>query len=139
MVDEVRCLLAFRGVELALTEILLRSGAIALLIIGITYPLIAMVDLVRRMNRPGLPPLSTREIMVRLFLIASVPLAGILGGFAGLLPAVWASFVLRSLIIATAAGSLIGFVVLLVTAHLDRKIAAHQATDDDTRTEAKGP
>jgi hypothetical protein len=101
-------------------DILLTIGAVLLLIFGAVYPLVAIFGLVNRMNRPGLPPPSPINVMLRLFLIATVPIAGILGGFAGLVPAVWESFVLRMLILATAAASLAGFVILAVVARSER-------------------
>jgi hypothetical protein len=107
---------------------LITIGAVILLIIGIIYPLIAMVAMVRRMNHPTLPRPGSMALMVRLFLIASVPLAGILGGFAGLLPAVWESFVLRWLILSTAAASVIGFIVLAIIARQERLAAKKQST-----------
>jgi hypothetical protein len=78
--------------------------------------------------------LGSTAIMVRLFLIATVPLAGILGGFAGLLPAVWESFVLRVLIMVTAVASLAGFIFLAFTARQER-----QTLPTDDNAEAKQP
>jgi hypothetical protein len=102
------------------SDILLTIGAVLLLIFGAVYPLVAIFALVNRMNRPGLPPPSPINVMLRLFLIATVPIAGILGGFAGLVPAVWESFFLRVLILATGAASLAGFVILAVVAQTER-------------------
>jgi hypothetical protein len=101
-------------------DILLTIAAVLLLIFGAVYPLVAIFALVNRMNRPGLPPPSPINVMLRLFLIATVPIAGILGGFAGLVPAVWESFFLRVLILATGAASLAGFVILAVVARAER-------------------
>jgi len=101
-------------------DILLTIAAVLLLIFGAVYPLVAIFALVNRMNRPGLPPPSPTNVMLRLFLIATVPIAGILGGFAGLVPAVWESFFLRVLILATGAASLAGFVILAVVARTER-------------------
>lgn len=103
-----------------MSDLLLTIGAIVLLIFGAAYPLIAIYGLVSRMNRKDAPAPTPLGIMVRFFLIASVPVAGILGGFAGLVPAVWESFVLRVLILATAVASLAGFVILAVIARLER-------------------
>ena len=103
-----------------MNDILLTIGAVLLLIFGAVYPLVAIFALVNRMNRPGLPPPSPINVMLRLFLIATVPITGILGGFAGLVPAVWESFFLRMLILATGAASLAGFVILAVVARTER-------------------
>ncbi len=100
-------------------DLLITLGAIVLLIIGAVYPLIAIYAMVNRMNRKDAPPPAPLGIMVRFLLIATVPIAGILGGFAGLVPAVWASLVLRILILAMAAASLAGFVTLAVIARLE--------------------
>lgn len=113
-------------------EILFTIGAVLLLIVGITYPLIAMVSMVRRMNHPTLPRPGSTAIMVRLALIATVPLAGILGGFAGLLPAVWESFVLRSLILGAAAASVVGFIALTVIDRRDRPRPPAKGAPDET-------
>ena len=93
-------------------DVLVKIGAVLLLIGGAVYPLAAIYRLMARMNQKerGFP--SPAQVMVRLFLIATVPLAGILGGFAGLSPAVWQSGVLRAVIIGAAVASLGGFVVL---------------------------
>lgn len=121
-------------------DILLKIGALFLLIVGILYPLVAMVMMVRRMNHPTLPRVGSTGIMVRLFLIATVPLAGILGGFAGLLPAVWESFVLRGLILTTAAASLVGFIILAFIARRERlSLRAEQVSHSDERVEANQP
>lgn len=101
-------------------DLLITIGAILLLIFGAAYPLIAIYGLVSRMNRKDAPPPAPLSIMLRFFLIATVPIAGILGGFAGLVPAVWASLVLRILILAMAAASLAGFVILAVIARMER-------------------
>jgi hypothetical protein len=119
-----------------LPDILLTIGAVLLLIVGITYPLVAMVVMVRRMNHPTLPRMGSTGIMVRLFLIATVPLAGILGGFAGLLPAVWESFVLRGLIVATAAASLVGFIILAFIARQERLAVRSEPAPNSDKTVA---
>ncbi len=103
-----------------MTDTLIKIGAVLVLTIGAIYPLIAMVGMVRRINRPGATPMSPYAMMVRLLLIATVPLAGILGGFAGLLPAVWESFVLRVVILAATAASIIGFIALAVLNRMER-------------------
>lgn len=93
-------------------DILITIGSVLLLLVGAVYPLYAILALMNRMNRKPGPLPSPTQVMVRMLLIATVPLAGILGGFAGLSPAIWASSVLRAVILAGAAGSVIGFVIL---------------------------
>lgn len=102
-------------------DILVKVGAVLLIIAGSVYPLVAIYRLMARMNQKerGLP--SPAQVMVRLFLIATVPLAGILGGFAGLLPSVWESGVLRVVILAAALASLVGFVALAVLTRQERE------------------
>jgi hypothetical protein len=132
--------LDFQREKAFMPDILLTIGAVLLLIVGIIYPLVAMVMMVRRMNHPTLPRMGSTGIMVRLFLIATVPLAGILGGFAGLLSAVWESFVLRGLILATAAASLVGFIILAFIARQERlSLRAEQTASSDERMEANQP
>ena len=120
-------------------EILIKVGAVLLLVVGAIYPLAAMVGMVRRMNQPGLPPMTSTTLMLRLMLIATVPLAGILGGFGGLLPAVWESFVLRVVIMAAAATSVLGFVVLAVISRMEQaqqkaNVAQNAAQDERDST-----
>ncbi len=72
----------------------------------------AIVGLMQRMNRKPGPLPAPAQVMVRMLLIATVPLAGILGGFAGLNASVWESNVLRGVILVAAGVSVVGFVVL---------------------------
>lgn len=124
-----------------MNETLIRVGAILLLIFGAVYPLAAMVGMALRMNKPGLPPLGPTTVMVRLMLIATVPLAGILGGFAGLVPTVWESFVLRVLILSAAAASVLGFVALAVLNRLEKTPQPSTTPQDkpETATETESP
>ncbi|MEZ4836958.1 MAG: hypothetical protein R2873_34020 [Caldilineaceae bacterium] len=115
-----------------MSEILIKVGAVLILIVGAVYPLAAMVGMVRRMNQPGMPPMGPMTLMVRLMLIATVPLAGLLGGFAGLLPAVWASFVLRVVILAAAIASVTGFVALFVLNRMEKTQQQITAAKDET-------
>jgi hypothetical protein len=124
-------------------ETLIRVGAILILIFGAVYPLAAMVGMALRMNKPGIPTMGPMTVMVRLMLIATVPLAGILGGFAGLVPTVWESFVLRVLILSAAAASVLGFVALAVLNRLEKTqqqaSTAKTETTTETVTDAKTP
>ncbi len=117
-----------------MSEIGLRIGAILLLVVGALYPMMAMVGLVRRLNRPDAPAPTPFEIMVHLFLIATVPIAGILGGFAGLLPAMWQNTILRLMVLTTGAASLAGFVILFIISRMERSVPdrAPDETADET-------
>jgi len=105
-------------------DALIKIGAVLLLLAGAIYPMIAILGLMQRMNRkPGPLPASV-QVMVRMLLIATVPLAAMLGGFAGLNASLWESTVLRGVILVAAAASVIGFVVLAVLVRAD-KLAAN--------------
>lgn len=101
-------------------DVLIKIGGVLLLLVGAIYPMTAIVGLMQRMNRKPGPPPAPAQVMVRMMLIATVPLSGILGGFAGLNGAVWESVVLRGVILVAAAASLIGFVVLAVLVQADK-------------------
>ncbi|MBX3052736.1 MAG: hypothetical protein KF753_14730 [Caldilineaceae bacterium] len=101
-------------------DILIKIGAILLLLAGAIYPMAAILGLMQRMNRKPGPLPAPAQVMVRMLLIASVPLAGILGGFAGLNPSVWESGVLRAVIVTGVAVSVIGFVVLAFLVRADK-------------------
>jgi hypothetical protein len=92
--------------------VVVKIGALIALLIGAAYPIGAIVQLARRLNRKDRPPLTPTQLGLHFTLIAVVPVAGILGGFAGLLPAVWASDVLRVVILGAASASLVGFLIL---------------------------
>ncbi len=83
-----------------------------LLLGGAVYPMWGIVELVRWTNRQRVPFQRPLPVMVRLMLIATVPMAGILGGLAFFLPGIWASEVLRPIILATGALSLVGLLSL---------------------------
>ncbi|MCL4832189.1 MAG: hypothetical protein KJZ86_07095 [Caldilineaceae bacterium] len=101
-------------------DILVKTAAVLLLLVGAIYPLAAIFGLMKRMNRKPGPLPSPAQVMVRMLLIAAVPLAGILGGFAGLAPSVWESSVLRGVILIAGAASLVGFVALGVLSARDK-------------------
>ncbi|RLT43535.1 MAG: hypothetical protein DWI57_04240 [Chloroflexi bacterium] len=103
-------------------DILIKIGAVLLLLVGAIYPMVGIVGLMQRMNRKPGPLPAPAQVMVRMLLIASVPLAGILGGFAGLNGSVWESNVLRGVIVVAAAASLVGFVVLAVLVQTDKPL-----------------
>jgi hypothetical protein len=93
-------------------DVLIKVGAVLVLVVGAVYPMGAIAQLSRRLGQKDRPSLTPAQVGLHLALIAVVPIAGILGGFAGLLPAVWASTVLRVVILGAASASLVGFVVL---------------------------
>lgn len=103
-------------------DVLIKIGAVLLLLIGAVYPMAAIVGLMQRINRKPGPLPAPAQVMVRMLLIASVPLAGILGGFAGLNASVWESNVLRGVILVAAAVSVVGFVVLAILMRADKSI-----------------
>ena len=104
-------------------DILIKIGAVLLLLAGAIYPMFAIFGLMNRLNRKGGPLPSPAQMMVRMLLIATVPLAGILGGFAGLSPSVWNSNVLRWVILMAAVASAVGFIILAVLVRSDKAAA----------------
>lgn len=103
-------------------DVTIKIGAVLLLLVGAVYPMAAIVGLMQRINRKPGPLPAPAQVMVRMLLIASVPLAGILGGFAGLNASVWESNVLRGVILVAAAVSVVGFVVLAILMRADKSI-----------------
>jgi hypothetical protein len=103
-------------------DVTIKVGAVLLLLVGAVYPMAAIVGLMQRMNRKPGPLPAPAQVMVRMLLIATVPLASILGGFAGLNESVWASNVLRGVILVAAGTSLVGFVVLAVLVRADKPL-----------------
>lgn len=101
-------------------DITIKIGAVLLLLAGAIYPMFAIVGLMNRLNRKGAPLPAPAQMMARMLLIATVPLAGILGGFAGLSPSVWNSNVLRWVILMAAVASAVGFVALAVLVRSER-------------------
>lgn len=101
-------------------DVLIKIGAVLLLLVGAVYPMAAIVGLMQRMNRKPGPLPAPAQVMVRMLLIATVPLASILGGFAGLNGSVWESNVLRGVILVAAATSVVGFVVLAVLVRAEK-------------------
>lgn len=101
-------------------DILIKIGAVLLLLVGAVYPMAAIVGLMQRMNRKPGPLPAPAQVMVRMLLIATVPLAGILGGFAGLNASVWESNVLRGVILVAAGVSVVDFVVLAMLVRAEK-------------------
>lgn len=109
-------------------DILIKIAAVLLLLVGAIYPLAAILGLMNRLNRKPGPLPAPAQVMVRMLLIATVPMAGILGGFAGLSPSVWNSTVLRGVILIAAGASVIGFVVLAVLVRSDGAAAEKESS-----------
>jgi len=101
-------------------DILITIGAVLLLLAGAIYPIVAILGLMQRLNRKPGPLPAPAQVMVRMLLIATVPMAAILGGFAGLNSSVWSSTVLRGVILIAAAASIIEFVVLALLIRADK-------------------
>jgi len=108
-------------------DILIKIGAVLLLLAGAIYPLAAILGLMNRLNRKPGPLPAPAQVMVRMLLIATVPVAGILGGFAGLSSSVWNSNVLRGVILIAAVASVIGFVLLAVLTRADKKVTEEES------------
>ena len=104
-------------------EVFLKGVAVLLLLFGAAYPMGALVNLATRLTNKDAPRLTPVQVGLRLSLIASVPLAGILGGLAVFVPAIWESNMLRILIIAAAAASVGDFIVLALLSRLETSSA----------------
>lgn len=96
-------------------DILLKIGSAVLLLVGALYPLMAIYGMMQTLNRPDAPRPSSTNLMLRFFLIASVPLAGILGGYAGFAPSLWESPVIRVIVYGAAIFSVAVFAILLIS------------------------
>ncbi len=112
-------------------DIFITIGAILLLLVGAIYPIMAILGLMARLNRKPGPLPAPAQVMVRMLLIATVPLAAILGGFAGLNSAVWGSNVLRLVILIAAAASVIGFAALGLLIRADSSRAVEEPPLDN--------
>ena len=95
-------------------DILYKVGSGVLLLVGVIYPLAAIYMMMKFLGREDLPRPSPAYIMLHFVLMATVPLAGILGGFAGFAPTLWQSQVIRMIVYGAGVLSLAAFVMLLV-------------------------
>lgn len=109
-------------------DILFKTGAVLLLLAGAIYPLAAIFGLMKRLNRKPGPLPSPAQVVVRMVLIAAAPLATILGGFAGLLPSVWESAILRGVILIAGVVSVIGFGALALLTARDKPEAVGKSS-----------
>ena len=95
-------------------DILYKVGSVVLLLVGVLYPLAAIYMMMKFLGREDLPRPSPAYIMLHFVLMATVPLAGILGGFAGFAPTLWQSQVIRMIVYGAGVLSLAAFAMLLV-------------------------
>ena len=96
-------------------DILYKVGSAVLLLIGVLYPLAAIYMMMKFLAREDLPRPSPAYIMLHFVLMATVPLAGILGGFAGFAPTLWQSQVVRAIVYGAGVLSLAAFAMLFVS------------------------
>ena len=83
----------------------------ALILLGVAYPLAALVRIARQLNDKAQRPSSPR-LAIHLLLIANLPVAAILAGVGLLLPRLWQNPIFAALVIAAAVATA-GCVVLL--------------------------
>ena len=96
-------------------DILYKVGSAVLLLVGVLYPLAAIYMMMKFLAREDLPRPSPAYIMLHFVLMATVPLAGILGGFAGFAPTLWQSQVVRAIVYGAGVLSLAAFAMLFVS------------------------
>jgi hypothetical protein len=96
-------------------DILYKVGSIVLLLVGGLYPLAAIYMMMKFLARTDAPRPSPAFMMLHFVLMATVPLAGILGGTAGFAPTLWESQVIRVIVYGAGVLSLVAFVMLFVS------------------------
>ena len=96
-------------------DILYKVGSIVLLLVGGLYPLAAIYMMMKFLAREDAPRPSPAFMMLHFVLMATVPLAGILGGFAGFAPTLWESQVIRLIVYGAGVLSLAALVMLFVS------------------------
>ncbi len=94
-------------------DTLYKAGSAVLLLVGVLYPLGAIYMMMKFLTREGFPRPSPAYMMLHFVLIATVPLAGILGGFAGFAPPLWESQVIRMIVYGAGVLSVVAFAMLL--------------------------
>ena len=82
---------------------------------GVLYPLGAIYMMMKFLTREDFPRPSPAYMMLHFVLIATVPLAGILGGFAGFAPTLWESQVIRAIVYGAGVLSVVAFAMLIVS------------------------
>ena len=88
---------------------------VVLLLVGVLYPLAAIYMMMKFLGREDLPRPSPAYMMLHFVLMATVPLAGILGGFAGFAPTLWQSQVIRMIVYGAGVLSLAAFAMLFIS------------------------
>ena len=96
-------------------EILYKVGSAVLLLVGGLYPLAAIYMMMKFLAREDAPRPSLAFMMLHFVLIATVPLAGILGGFSGFVPTLWESQVIRLIVYGSGVLSLAALGMLFVS------------------------
>lgn len=96
-------------------DILYKAGSVVLLLVGVLYPLGAIYMMMKFLTREGFPRPSPAYMMLHFVLIATVPLTGILGGFAGFAPTLWESQVIRAIVYGAGVLSVVAFAMLIVS------------------------
>lgn len=96
-------------------DILYKVGSVALLLVGVLYPLGAIYMMMKFLTREDLPRPSPAYMMLHFVLIATVPLTGILGGFAAFAPTLWQSQVIRMIVYGAGVLSVVALAMLLVS------------------------
>lgn len=96
-------------------EVLQKAGSAILLLVGGLYPLAAIYVMMKFLARADAPRPSLAFLLLNFVLIATVPLAGILGGFAGFAPALWESQVIRVIVYGAGVLSLVALAALFIS------------------------
>lgn len=96
-------------------EILQKAGSVVLLLVGALYPLASIYVMMKFLARGDAPRPSPTFLLLNFVLIATVPLAGILGGFAGFAPTLWESQVIRVIVYGAGFLSLVALAALFIS------------------------
>ncbi len=96
-------------------EVLQKAGSAILLLVGALYPLASIYVMMKFLARGDAPRPSPAFLLLNFVLIATVPLAGILGGFAGFAPALWESQVIRVIVYGAGFLSLVALAALFIS------------------------
>ena len=83
----------------------------ALILLGVAYPLLALVRVNRLLNDKAHRP-SSRQLATPLLLTAALPVSAILGGVGLLMPRLWQNAVFSGLVVAVTVIA-VGCVILL--------------------------
>ena len=96
-------------------EVMQKAGSAILLLVGALYPLAAIYVMMKFLARADAPRPSLAFFLLNFVLIATVPLAGILGGFAGFAPTLWESQVIRVIVYGAGLLSLVALAALIIS------------------------